>query len=214
MSAMKLVVVGASGRTGRLVMERAVAAGHRVTGVARRPAAVPLVSSEATVVRGDVLDPDSLIDPLAAADAVFYLVGEPGRSTTVTRSTGMAHLTAAMVSSGVRRVFAVAPTAIDVGRQSSLVRKAMVKFFIDKRNRNPFLDYERTEDEMRHGGVDWTAVRVTRLTDGPATGRYRSALGNYISGERPISRADLADYLLTHLTDESIRNRVVTLSGR
>ncbi|ASW56779.1 NAD(P)-dependent oxidoreductase [Plantactinospora sp. KBS50] len=210
---MKLVVIGAGGRTGRLVIERAVADGHRVTGVARRPASVGLTDPELNIVRGDVLEPDSLVDPLAAADAVCYLVGVPGRSTSVTRSVGMANLTGAMVASGVRRVFAVSPTAIDVSREAPLLRRATVKFLIDKRNRNPFLEYERVEDEMRHGGVEWTAIRVARLTDAPATFRYRARLGNHIRDERPLSRADLADYLLTHLGDESIRNAVVTVSG-
>jgi uncharacterized protein YbjT (DUF2867 family) len=211
---MKVVVIGAAGRTGRLVVERALAGGHRVTAVVRHPGALPVEHPDCTVVRGDVLAPETLVDPLAAADAVFYLVAEPGRSTSVTRSFGMAHVVDVVRDSGgSARVFAVTPTAIEVSGSASLWRRLTVRMLIDKVQRNPFLDHERTENEMRGDGVGWTAVRVRSLTAGPASGTYRRAVGNHIPAERPVSRADLADFLVRALSEEGLRNRVVTLSG-
>jgi uncharacterized protein YbjT (DUF2867 family) len=210
---MKLVVIGATSRTGRLVIDRATAAGHHLTAVARNPAAVTVTHPELTVVRGDVEEPDSLVEPVAGADAVFYLVAKPGRTTYVTRSTGAANLAKAMDIGGSRRVFTVSPTAIDVPPQASPVRKAWVKFFLDKRNRNPFLEFDRTEDELRHSGLDWTVIRVRSLSDGPATGDYRTAAGRYIDKERPLSRADLADFLIDQAGDLSTSRSIVTVSG-
>ena len=211
---MKVVVVGAGGRTGRLVVARAVAQGHRVTAVARRPDSVPAPSPDCTVVPGDALVPDTLADPLAAADAVLYLVAEPGRSTSVTRSFGMANVVDVINSSGgAAHVLAVTPSAIDVSTAASLWRRLTVRMLVDKVQRNPFLDHERTEDEMRSSGVPWTAVRVRALTDGPATGEYRTATGNHIPAERPVSRADLADFLIRALAEADVRDKVVSVSG-
>ncbi|MEV6848445.1 NAD(P)H-binding protein [Actinoplanes sp. NPDC051411] len=210
---MKVVVIGAAGRTGRLVVGRALADGHRVIAVVRHPETMPVEHPDCVVVRGDVLKPETLVDPLAAAEAVFYLAAEPGRATSVTRSFGMAHVVDLVRDSGgTARVFAVSPSAIDVSASASLWRRLSVRMVIDKVLRNRFLDHERTEDELRNGGVSWTVVRVRGLIDGPA-GRYRTEVGNHIAGERPVSRGDLADFLVKALTDPDLRDRVVSLSG-
>ncbi|TMD53495.1 MAG: hypothetical protein E6I85_08270 [Chloroflexi bacterium] len=49
---MKLVVLGATGRTGRLVVEQALAAGHTVTALVRSPEKLATSSSNLRVVAG------------------------------------------------------------------------------------------------------------------------------------------------------------------
>ena len=57
---MKLVVFGATGNTGRNVVEQALEAGHEVTAVARKPPALKISHARLEVLRGDVMDPDSV----------------------------------------------------------------------------------------------------------------------------------------------------------
>lgn len=49
--------------------------------------------------------------------------------------------------------------------------------------------------------LDWTVVRPARLTDRPATGRYRTAVNRHLPRGRTISRADLAAAMLSLLDD-------------
>jgi putative NADH-flavin reductase len=57
------------------------------------------------------------------------------------------------------------------------------------------------EDEIRTSGLDWTIVRPPRLTDKPATGRYRMALNRSVRRGYIIARADLASAILMLLED-------------
>ncbi len=55
------------------------------------------------------------------------------------------------------------------------------------------------EDVLRASGLDWTAVRPPRLTNGRLTGNYRTALERNLPGGLVISRADVAHAMLAAL---------------
>src|SRR5215210_8282534 len=111
---MKLTVFGPTGSTGEQIVRQALAAGHEVTAVARRPDAVAPTDPRLRVVPGDVLDPASLRDGVVGADAVLSALGsrQMKRPTTV-YSAGMAAVLAAMRDADVRRFVGV--TAVPVG---------------------------------------------------------------------------------------------------
>ncbi|GAB2846374.1 NAD(P)-dependent oxidoreductase [Lentzea nigeriaca] len=196
---MRLVVFGATGRIGRAVVARARAEGHEVTGL-----------SQADLdVREPI--PAELVD---GADAVIFAAGKPGRGPSIVRSMGMANVVAAMDSAGVKRVLAVMPSAVHIAPGAPLTRKIALRFFVHKLYRNPFLDLERMEDELHHSSLDWTVVRTARLYDGPATGRVVAVPGTVRGPERPVSVADLAAYLVSHVDDSSLYRGTVTLTGQ
>ena len=64
---MKLTVFGPTGSTGEQIVRQALASGHEVTAVARRPEAVSLTDPQLRVVYGDVLDPVALHDGIVGA---------------------------------------------------------------------------------------------------------------------------------------------------
>ncbi|WP_018681550.1 NAD(P)-dependent oxidoreductase [Actinokineospora enzanensis] len=207
---MRIAVLGATGRIGRVVVDRALADGHEVVALARHPRGL---RHERLVEHPvDVFDPDTL-SVLDGADAVVFAVGKPGRSTTVVRSTGMANVVAAADAYGIKRVVAVSPSAVEIGRGATLARKAALKFFWHKLNRNPLLDVERMEDELHHSDLDWIVVRTTRLRD-RVGGRYRVVQGTVRGPERPMALADLAEYVVSHLDDGELHRAVVTLTGQ
>ena len=98
---MKIVVFGATGGTGKNVVERALADGHDVTAVARRPETVP-ARPRLVVAKGDVLEPDSLASAVAGADAVICAIGPAKNSQPGTLiSVGTKNLVAANSPSSV-----------------------------------------------------------------------------------------------------------------
>lgn len=70
----KLVVFGADGPTGRLAVEQALAAGHDVAAVTRKPDQYPLRSAALDVVAADVADPDGVDRAVAGAEVLLPLL--------------------------------------------------------------------------------------------------------------------------------------------
>ena len=80
---MKVLIIGATGGTGRILLEKAVEQGHEVTALARNPSAVAPRDYRPRVLRGNVLDPDAVEAAVAGQDAVLSALG--------TRSTKPSH---------------------------------------------------------------------------------------------------------------------------
>ena len=74
---MKFVVFGANGPTGRLTTGLALAGGHTVTAVTRRPAEFPFSGPGVRVVKADVMDPAAVDAAVAGQDAVISTLGVP-----------------------------------------------------------------------------------------------------------------------------------------
>jgi uncharacterized protein len=210
---MKLVVLGGTGRIGREVVMRALAHGHSVVVAVRRPDALAAEYENLTAAAVDVLDPDSLHKPLAGADAVVFAVGLPGRSSTVVRSVGIVAVARAMQANGVSRLVAVSPSAATINPRAPLTRQLWLRYFVHKIFRNPFLDAERMEEELRHTRADWSVIRGSRLRDAPATGRYTVVPDGEVSRERPVSVGDFAEYVVRHTVDPSAHRDIVTVAG-
>ncbi len=197
---MNLLIVGATGGTGRQLVTQALERGHQVTALVRRPPrAEPRPAF--TPVEGDVLDPGSLDRAMPGHEAVLSALGHKrwlGPSPIL--SEGTRNLIAAMVRYGVQRF--VCETALgisDAWWQMGLyytlfVRPVILPFY--------FWDKVRQEAVIRASNLAWTIVRPGMLTNGPPRGRYRHGphVGHWLWTVR-ISRADVAAFMLDQLTD-------------
>ena len=195
---MNVIVFGSNGGIGHHVVEQALAAGHAVTAVARRPASVTLQHPNLTVRRGDVLDPASLAPLLAGQQAVVSAIGVHSRAPTVVYSDGIGNILQAMQAAGVRRLLCVSATGIDPG---PWVQRVLAKPILWAVLRNMYTDLVCMEERVRQSQADWTIVRPPQLTDGPRTGHYAASHNAHLPGAWRISRADLADYIVHHLDD-------------
>jgi putative NADH-flavin reductase len=200
-----LLVIGATRGTGRQVMQQALAAGYAVTALARDPARIDVPhdvpDQRLSVVRGDVLDPATLAPAMAGQDAVISSIGVTSRGPTTLYSEGMRHVIQAMHAAGVKRLVAVSAWPLSSDDGDTLPARLLLKPLIWALLRPVYADMARMEDEIRTSGLDWTIVRPPRLTDKPATGRYRMALNRSVRRGYIIARTDLASAILTLLED-------------
>ena len=65
-----------------------------------------------------------------------------------------------------------------------------------------YADMLLMEKVLDKSDLDWTIIRAPRLTNNKRTGKYRAAINEHLIDLSSISRADLADYIVTHLYDE------------
>jgi putative NADH-flavin reductase len=207
---MDLTVFGATGGTGLELLRTALAAGHTVTAVARDPDRLPLTHQHLRRARADVLNPASLDGTLERADAVLSALGAPGgRRPTGVYSAGTGNILAAMGRRGTRRFVGVSALPVTPRTEVGALERLLVYPLLHRFFGENYADMARMEELLRRSDVDWTVVRPPRLTDGPATGRYRLAVGHHLRGARTISRADLAAAMLRLVDDpDSVRAAV------
>lgn len=199
---MRLLVFGATGGTGRELVKQALDQGHEVTAFVRDPAKMEGVAHEhLNVVRGDVLDSESVGDAIPGHDAVFVCIGAgPSRSSIREDSTRV--ITAAMEQAGVKRL--ICQSSLGVGDSKTnlgfFTRYVIVGIFL----RHAFADHERQEAVVRKSSLDWILARPPHLVDGPRTGVYRHGFtptDRDIKGK--VSRADVADFMLKQTADDT-----------
>jgi putative NADH-flavin reductase len=191
-----VVVFGASGRTGRLVVEEAVRAGHAVTAAARGPLD-PADRPGSRTVQVDVRDADAVAAVLAGQDAVVCAVGPAGRTADGLYSAAARTIVSGMAATGVERLVAVTSGGVRLDDPHHawwyrlLARTVM---------REVYADMRRMEEIVRASGVDFTFVRPARLVDEPATGAVRVVDGANPPHGLRVTRADLARFVVEELT--------------
>jgi putative NADH-flavin reductase len=196
-----LAVLGAAGRTGRPVIEQALAAGHAVRALARDPAKLPLRHERLTMVQGDARDEIALRQVVAGADAAISTLG-PTKGSGPVMGDAIARVVAAMRDAGVRRLVVLSGAGVDApgdrkalpDRLASAAMRVVVPGLV--RDHTAALEALRAAD----GAVDWTFVRAPRLGDGPPGGRLRH--GRHLrAGGAQVARADVAAFLLAQVDD-------------
>lgn len=209
---MRIMVFGANGLTGRLLVDQALTAGYAVTAVARRPGSVPQRDG-LTVVGADVTDFDAVDAAIAGAGAgaVLSSVGVPfSRDPINVYSVGAANIIAAMERHALHRLVIVSSAAIDPAYRASdslLFTRVMEPLFMRRPGRTLYEDLRRMEALVRTSELDWTIIRPAWLFNTSAVTDYHvaenSANGMY------TARTDLAASMLAQLTDNRFVRRAV-----
>jgi len=206
---MKLIVFGATGTIGRRLVEQALTQGHEVTAFARRPERLALEHPNLTRRAGDVLDRDAVMVAVDGHDAVLIALGA-GRKGTV-RSLGTRHVVEAMTWHGVRRL--VCMSTLGAGDTHALLNSFWKRVMFGLLLRDAYADHEAQEAIVRESGLDWTLVRPGSFTDGPATGAYRHGTPRADWHLKfKIARADVANFMLRQLTDDTYLRQAPSLS--
>jgi uncharacterized protein YbjT (DUF2867 family) len=202
---MNLVVLGASGRTGRLVVEQALAAGHAVTALVRSPEKLAMSGSNLRVVTGEATDPSAVLGALDGADAVISTLG--GGGSVIADST--AAIVAAARQAGVGRVVVLSSWVVERDRLGAVTR-----LLTGLTMGSMLKDKSAGEQVLRHSDLDWTIAYPSILSDAPAGGSVVVLPEDARrSMSQRISRADLATWLVQAAVDGQPSRRSVGITG-
>jgi putative NADH-flavin reductase len=191
---MRILVIGASGGTGREVVVRALGHGQTVTAFDRVPSAFAPTAG-LTVVTGDVTDAVAVTRAVGGQDAVIVALGSRGERPVHVFSDGVANTVRAMTAGGIGRL--VVMSAAGAGWRTGAVLPLVLRLRLLLPGMRGLLDdIERMEGDVMLSDLDWTLVRVPRLTDGEQVGDYRVADGTAVAGGTRLARADAAAVLL------------------
>jgi putative NADH-flavin reductase len=203
LSPTRVLIVGATGGTGRQLVEQALERGHTVTALARDPSALRVEHPRLTVVRGNVLDYQSVEAAVRGQDAVVSALGHKrffGPARILSEGTG--NVLRAMETHHVQRF--VCETALGIGNSAGRMGVYYTFFVVPIILPFYFWDKTRQEQLIAASQVDWVIVRPGLLTNGAKRGRYRhgQTAGSFLRTVR-ISRADVADFMLNQMTENT-----------
>ena len=202
----KILVLGATGGTGRLIVSQALARGYDVSALVRSPEKGSDLKG-AKVIVGDARDETALREALKGRDAVVSALGTPTspfREVTLL-STATHALVSAMRIEQVSRLVCI--TGIGAGDSAGHGGFLFDNLIFPLLLRKVYADKNRQETIVRDSGLDWVLVRPSVLTDKPSRDTIRALtdLSDFHGGT--ISREDVARFVLDQLRADAWLHR-------
>jgi putative NADH-flavin reductase len=210
---MKIAIFGATGETGRQLVEQALAAGYQVVAYVRNPSKLNTKHENLTVVQGELADQAIIERAVSAADAVISVLGPRGGSKGKPITRGIQNIIEAMKKQGVRRlIISSTLSAKDPNDLPDFKAKALVNL-VKLTMHAAYEEIVSVADTVRKSDLDWTIVRLTTLNNNPKSGKVRVGyLGKGEVGLR-ISRADLAEFMLKQVQDTKYLRQAPVISN-
>lgn len=211
---MKIIIFGSTGGTGSQLVKQGLPQGHYITAFARNPEKLLSKHPNLQIVKGDVLDVASVQHAMKGHDAVLSCIGSPANKIGIVRSKGTKNIILAMEKSGIKRF--ICQTSLGYGDSRKVLERTPFYFrylivpFILKKG---FADHALQEEYIKQSLLDWVIVRPGNLTDGDRTGVYQHGFSVADTTIKvKISRADVADFMLKQLTNDTYLKKTPGLS--
>ncbi|SFS37306.1 NAD(P)-dependent oxidoreductase [Marininema halotolerans] len=201
----RIVVFGATGRTGEHVLTQSLEEGYDVIAYVRNPTKLSLQHARLTIMQGDIFNEEQVHHAIEGSDAVLCALGVPMGSKLPVCSVGTQNIIQAMKRNGVNRLIVI--TGLGVKRTRGDINwfeRAFLTLFLclDQAAAD---DKEIQEDLIEESQLDWTILRPPWLTHGKKTSRYRVGMGESVHPTliSRISRRDLAECMVQQITDRT-----------
>lgn len=206
---MKLTIFGATSASGKLLVQKALHAGHEVTAFVRDPAKLGVSHQKLNVITGDALNALQVEEAIKGSDAVLSTLGPKGKPA-VMAAQSTKNIVDAMEKHGVRRLVVVSVAGIAVPQDNR--RKNLIDGLLKLLLKDVFVDRENQIAILNNSQVEWVAVRVPRLTDEPSKGSVRAFFGSPNPSFK-VTRADLADFMLEQMVSDQWVRQAPILSN-
>ena len=200
---MKLFVLGATGRTGREIVQQALERGHYVTAFVRSPESMTLKNDRLTVLTGDAMDENQLFEAMQNHDAVLSALGprKVFKPSSLLHDSALA-TTRAMKRAGVKRLLVLSAAAHFPG-----IPNRIVSFVL----RSHMRDSRAMEEIVQASGLDWTIARPPRLTEEDSTS-YRRREGAAPKMGFTLARKAVAAFMLDAIEQQKHFHKIVGIA--
>ena len=208
---LKIIIFGATGGTGRHLVELALGAGHKVLAFDRHQGSLSMENPNLRFVKGDVFDEAQVEEAIAGQDVVINVLGVPPGVTIPVCSKGTENIIAAMQKTGVRRL--ICQSAFVVAAMDGHLREVPlalpILLALSPKNKVMFADKLIQERAIKASDLDWTIVRAARLTND-------NKMRNIVARERllfhewsSISREEIAHFIIQQINDRTFVRKTV-----
>lgn len=209
---MKIVVFGASGKTGQFVLEDALASGNEVIAYVRAKESIKQVHPKLQVVEGQLNEYDKIKSIIIGSDACISTLG--GASLTKHSHVimeGIASIVRIMEETNVKRFIYL--SSYGAGESRNSMPQPLRFLLADVMLRVPLADHSANENRIKKSTLEWTIIRPGGLTNGPKTAQLKHSSDNTkLKGNPSVARTNVATFILEQLTQRNYLNQSVWLS--
>jgi putative NADH-flavin reductase len=193
---------GATGQTGSLFLELALNSGYEVKALVRDKTKVKTTNPKLTIIEGDVLNIEDVKSTIEGTHLVISLFGHVKGSPEWVQTNGTKNIVSAMKTYNIDRVISLSGGGLpfpehDKPKFADKLIRTIMKIVVPK----VLNDAIAHADVLKASGKKWVIVRGPRLTNDPRVGSYRVGWVG-VNASTKISRADLADFIITQVEDE------------
>jgi putative NADH-flavin reductase len=202
----RIAVLGGSGPTGRHFIEKALAEGHEVQLLVRKPEKVDIEHGKLTLIKGSIMDTAAVERVVQGSNAVVTMIGRAKGSPENFMTQGISNILEAMKKYNVNRIISLTGSGVPAeDDEPKLTDKAIAfasKKLLGKEVRFTLKDARQHAEILKASDAKWTIIRAPMLINSPGKGTLKV---DHIGGNvgYKISRADLADFILNELEEEN-----------
>lgn len=210
---MRIAIFGATGGTGKQLIEQALEAGYEVVAYARNPSKLDICHEHLKVIQGELADAALIESAVSGVDVVISALGPRGGSKGRPVTQGMKNIIVSMKKQGVSRLIVTSTlSAKDPNDRSDFKTQAMVGL-VKLTMRDAYEDIVSAAEAVRNSDLDWTIVRLSMLNNNVKSGKVRA--GYVGTGEvgTSISRADVAYFMLKQVEDRKFLRQAPAISN-
>ncbi len=199
----KIALFGATGQTGQKFLELAIHEGYEVKALVRDKTKLKTQNPKLTIVKGDILNPQDVDTTIEGTEIVVSLFGHVKGSPEWLQTNGMKNIISAMQKYHVDRVISLSGGGLpfpekDKPKFADHLIRTIMKIAVPKILNDAIAHAE----VLKSSNKKWVIVRGPRLTNDAKVGSYRVGWVG-VNASTKISRADLADFILKQVEDES-----------
>src|SRR5688572_13072830 len=202
---MRIIVIGASGRTGILVVKQLIAAEHAVVGTIRNTKHMPKLvklGAEVALIDLDKSEFDDIVFAMKGADAVVFAAGSAAGESSELDRKGTLRTVRAAEKAGVKRYVSISSIGASTGLSTQGMSDEMKDYYKQKR---------AAGKHITGSSLKWTILEPGELTDGKAAGKVTLSEDAIEDGKIP--RADVAAVTVAVLEEPKTAGHVYQLTS-
>ncbi|HEY5004051.1 MAG TPA: NAD(P)H-binding protein [Ktedonobacteraceae bacterium] len=205
---MNILLLGATGRVGRSVIEYALAANYQVIAVVRNRGKIQMTSPNLTIIEGDLYKQQALIEAIQQQiDVIVNVVGgdvfKPSTVVTDSVQAGLALMKACNVSRylGITGVAEMQTCGIGGSITTTLMRRSPIRHAVH--------DHDSAFAFIKASAINWTLAGCPYIRDGRHTEKYTLNPDCFPGGFKTISPQDVADFLVKEIQTQRFSKQIV-----
>ena len=201
-----IALFGATGPTGRHIIEEALKQGYNLSVYTRDAKKLASFAGRVEIVVGNLQDQRAIAKCIQGADAVISALGPNSVKVQGDKPVmhGLTHIIAAMNHAGVRRLIQISTAAYRDPKDGFASKTHGLALLFKVIARKGYEDIKATGELIANSDLDWTLVRIPNLKDGPADGRVDVGWYGKTKLGTKLSRGNLAKFLVDQVTDKKL----------